>query len=248
LDEVGEGGKFEQEPVCGGLGDGLFFQHPGEVVGKEDGVHPCGKRGVDVGLGAVADHPCAVEVAGVAGGEGAIGGGVFFGEDLNSGEVCGQAGSGELVVLLDWIAFGNEEAAVTSGQLGESGSNVREQLDLVVGDGLCKAENTGVLLRGNGRVGELFEAVDQRAAEALESVAVRGDGGVFHTVEVGANLAGSVSAVIEIGDERRDGTFEVDVVFPQRVVGVDQKGLTGRLALWGVVGGHKWIIWMGLGA
>jgi len=62
-------------------------------------------------------------------------------------------------------------------------------------------------------------------AEAVEAVAVPGDGGALDGVEVFADLFGGVDAVIEIGDERGDGAFEVDVVLPEGVVGVDEKGL-----------------------
>ncbi len=58
LAEVGEGGEFE-EGLAGvaGLVDGLVFEDPGVVVGDEDGVEAGGEGWVDVGAGAVADHP-----------------------------------------------------------------------------------------------------------------------------------------------------------------------------------------------
>lgn len=72
------------------------------------------------------------------------------------------------------------------------------------------------------------------------------DGGVLDAIEVAANLFGSVDAVIKVGDEASDGALEVDVVFPEGVVGVDEQGLVGRLAQWPVKalveGGHGLII------
>ena len=56
------------------------------------------------------------------------------------------------------------------------------------------------------------------------------DGGVLDTVEVAADLFGGVDAVIEVGDEAGDGALEVDVVFPERVVGVDEQSLIGCAA------------------
>jgi hypothetical protein len=44
-----------------------------------------------------------------------------------------------------------------------------------------------------------------------------------------------VDAVIEVGDEAGDGALEVDVVFPEGVVGVDEQGLPG-CATEGLVG------------
>ena len=37
--------------------------------------------------------------------------------------------------------------------------------------------------------------------------------------------------MVEEGDEVRDSALEVDVVFPERVVGVDEQILAGRRAL-----------------
>ena len=42
-----------------------------------------------------------------------------------------------------------------------------------------------------------------------------------------ADLGGRVLVVIEIADECGDGALEVDVVFPEGVVGVDEEGLAG---------------------
>ena len=83
-------------------------------------------------------------------------------------------------------------------------------------------------------------------AKAVESVAVGVDGGVLDAVEMAADLFGGVDAVVEVGDEAGDGPLEVDVVLPERVVGVDEQGLVGRVAEglarsldWG---GHRLII------
>ena len=106
-----------------GLANGLVFQRPGKIVRQEDCVQPSGQRRVDVGLGAVADHPRARRVAGVTGGESAIGGGVLFREDLDGAEVRGQAGARELVALLFGIALGDQQAAVARGKLGQGCSH-----------------------------------------------------------------------------------------------------------------------------
>ena len=51
----------------GGLVDDLMLEDPGEVVRDEDGVKACGEGGVDVGAGAVADHPGIAGFAAVVG-------------------------------------------------------------------------------------------------------------------------------------------------------------------------------------
>ena len=54
------------------------------------------------------------------------------------------------------------------------------------------------------------------------------DGFALDSVEGQAHLGGGVLVVVEVADEGGDGALEVDVVFPQRVVGVDEQGLAGR--------------------
>ena len=61
---------------------------------------------------------------------------------------------------------------------------------------------------------ETFETSDEGALKAGQSVAVREDGFAFHGVEGLADFSGGVLVMIEIADERCDGAFEVDVVFP----------------------------------
>jgi len=51
------------------------------------------------------------------------------------------------------------------------------------------------------------------------------DGGTLAEVEVLANFFVGVDTMIEIGDEGGDGALKVDVVLPERVVGVEEKCL-----------------------
>ena len=61
--------------------------------------------------------------------------------------------------------------------------------------------------------------------EAVQSVAVSHDGLALHLVQHLAHLLGSVLVVIQERDEVGDGALKVDVVFPQRIVGIDQQRL-----------------------
>jgi hypothetical protein len=227
----------------GGLVDDLVFEDPGEVVGDEDGVKACRERGVDVGAWTIADHPGVAGIAAVVGGEGTVGVVVLLGKDFDGGEVGCEAGALELAGLLFGVALGDHDEAVAGGEVGEGWGDVGEELDLLVGDGLGEAFDAAVLLFGEGDVGELFEAGDERAAEAVQAVAVGEDSVMLDAVEVAANLFGGVDAVVEVGDEAGDGAFEVDVVFPERVVSVDEQGLI-ELAAQGLVrelvGGLIW--------
>jgi hypothetical protein len=136
----------------------------------------------------------------------------------------------ELAGLLFGVALGDHDEAMAGGEICEGGGDVAEELDLLIGDGPGEAFDAAVLLFGEGDVGELLETGDEGAAKAVQAVAVGEDGRVLDPVEVAADLFGGVDAVIEIGDEAGDGALEVDVVFPEGVVGVDEQGLIGRVA------------------
>lgn len=228
--KVGEGGQFEELLACGGLMDNLVFEDPGEVVGDEDGIEAGTEGGIDVGAGAVANHPRGAGLAAMVGREGAVGFVVLFGEDFNGGEVASEAGAVEFVGLLLRIALGDEDEAMASGEICQGGGDVGEEFDLLVGDGLGEVGDAVAFFRGNGSVGKLLKAGDEGVAEAVQAVAPGEDGGVFDAVEVAADLLGRVDAVVEVGDERGDGALEVDVVLPESVIRVDEQGLAGGLA------------------
>ena len=165
-------------------------------------------------------------------GEQAIGGAGLFGEDFHLGKMGFEAGAAELIALLEFVALGDEDAAVAFGEGRDGSGDAGEEFDLLVGDGLGEAGDAGAFVFGDGLVGELLEAGDEGFAEALEAVALGLDGGVLDAVEVLADFFGGVDAVVEVGDERSDGALEVDVVLPERVVGVEEEGLAGGEA-WG---------------
>ena len=77
--EVGEGGKLQELLAGGRLIDDLVLENPGEVVGDEDGVKACSEGRIDVGTGAVADHPSVPGFAAVVSGQGKIGFVMLFG-------------------------------------------------------------------------------------------------------------------------------------------------------------------------
>ena len=76
----------------------------------------------------------------------------------------------------------------------------------------------------------------------MKSVAVGTDGVVLDLIEMASHLFGCVDAMIEVGDKTGNCTFEVDVVLPESVVGVDEQGLVGRAASDLIGGVHRPII------
>ena len=209
-------------------GDFRVFEDPCVFVNKEDGMQTGGERGVDVALGAVADHPAGLRREVVALHYGAIGVGVFFGDDFYGGEVLGEAGALQLTGLLALVSLGHQNDTVARGQVSEGFFYAGEQLNIVLVNNAGKAVDTVDVLVGCGAGGQALITRNKRPAEAVEPIAVGEDGLVLNGVEVLANFGRGVRFVIEPGDEVGDGTLKVNVVFPERVVGVEKQSLAGR--------------------
>src|SRR5580704_16551437 len=104
-------------------------------------------------------------------------------QDLDGSEVGVKTGAAEFVGLLIGVALGDENEAVTGGEVGEGFGDVGEEFDLLLGDGLCEADDAIVLFGCDGCVAELLETVNEGTAETAEPVAVSLDGGVLAVVE-----------------------------------------------------------------
>ena len=167
---------------------------------------------------------------------------MFFCEDFNAGEEWGKAGTLQLALLLVFVALGDEDEAVALIEVLKGFVDAGKELDFLVGDGVDEGDDAVVLVFGDGGVRELLEAGNQGAVKAFETVTVRGDGGMFAEVEMFADFFVGVDAVVEVGDERGDGALEVDVVFPEGVVGVEEEGLGGFERQGGRGGGHCLIV------
>ena len=94
--ELGETAYYQELLAFRGGIYFFVFQDPGIAVGNEDGVHPSGQRGVDIGLGTVADHPGAGVIAFVLAGELGVHRRVLFRHDFGCREVLFHSGTLDL--------------------------------------------------------------------------------------------------------------------------------------------------------
>ena len=62
-------------------------------------------------------------------------------------------------------------------------------------------------------------------AKAAHAVSVLSDVAALGFVQDVANVLAGVAQVFELGDEILDGLLEEDIIFPERVIGVDEKGV-----------------------
>ncbi len=205
-----------------------MFQNPRVFVEEENGVETGRERGIDIALGAVSDHPAGVLGELVASDDGAVGWGIFLRDDFDCGEVFCESGAANLVGLLGVIAFCHQDEAVTLSEVAEGFIDLRQKFDLLLGDGIGEAYDAVALVLVHRFRAESFEARDKRAREAGQTVAVREDGFALDGVECLADFSGRVLVVVEVADEGGDGALEVDVVFPEGVVGVDEERLSAE--------------------
>ena len=115
VEEVGEGCQLEQPLVGWCRVNDFMLQNPGEVVRDEDRVEASGECRVDVGAGAVADHPGAGGLAGVVLDDCEIGLRVLLRKDFYGAEVGEETGAVEFSGLFDGITLCDEDQAVTGG-------------------------------------------------------------------------------------------------------------------------------------
>ena len=101
----------------------------------------------------------------------------------------------------------------------------------MVGDGVGETVD-GLVQRGRQRLDrQLLEALDQRQREAVHAVAVLANVLALHVVQHLAHLVGRELAMVEKGNEVGNRALEVDVVFPERVVRINEQVLAGRDAV-----------------
>ncbi len=92
-----------------------------------------------------------------------------------------------------------------------------------------EAVDLGVQLGRDRLDAKPLESIDQRVRETVQAVSMLHDALALDVVEHFAYLLGREFVMIQERNEEGDGALEVDVVFPECVVGVDEEGL-GRQA------------------
>src|SRR5437879_7971307 len=65
--EIGESLHYQQAARCFRRREFFVLQNPSVAVGHEYGVEACRKRGIDVGLGTVSNHPRRIGRQGILG-------------------------------------------------------------------------------------------------------------------------------------------------------------------------------------
>jgi hypothetical protein len=108
-----------------------------------------------------------------------------------------------------------------------------ENLDWVFGDGVGEAADCFVQ-RGRERLDcQPLESLDQCVAKTVQPVAVTDNALALNVVQNLSHLVRRVLLMIQKRNEIRNRAFEINVVFPKSVIGIDEQRLRVRIKLLG---------------
>ena len=103
--------------------------------------------------------------------------------------------------------------------------NFGKELNIVVLDDARESEDLFVKFGSDWHRTQAFECIDKSVGKAVEAVSVLDDAFALDIIEHLADLLRRELVMVEEGNETSDRALEVDVVFPEGVVGVDEEGL-----------------------
>src|SRR5689334_8103210 len=115
-----------------------------------------------------------------------------------------------------------------ASEIIQSFRDAGDDLDGVLGDLKGELSNGVVHFKCDGCLAQAFEAVNQRIGEAVDAVTVLHNAVALNLIQPGAHLQRRVLLMVEERDEAGNRPLEVDVVFPERIVSVDEKCLRVR--------------------
>jgi hypothetical protein len=208
--------------------DGLVFELPGVLMRNVDGVEADLHGGIDVAARAVADHPGVIFYDFVFADEEVVGLGIFFADDFDELEKSLEARALDFRGLLGRLAFREEDEAVAFGEIGKRlGHSVQNfwRCAFEIDDAIVNLRKRCALRLV---LGELHVSFFERTAEAANAISVLADIFAFGFVEDVPDVRARVAARFDERDEIFDQVFEEDVVFPEGVVGVDEKGVSAH--------------------
>ncbi len=218
----------EDDEFAGAGGDGLVFHVPGVLMRDVDGVESDFEGGIDVAARGIADHPAVGFDDFVFRDEAGVRDGIFFVDDFDGFEEALQAGALDFGGLLGGFALGEKNEAMAFGEIGERFRDAVENFwwrAFEVDDAIV---NFGERFAFGEMLGELHVGFFERTAEAANAVAVLADIFAFGFVEDVANVSAGETAGFDESDEVLDEVLEENIVFPERVVGVDEESVASH--------------------
>ena len=148
---------------------------------------------------------------------------VLLADDLDGIEQFAEARLGELALLVEEIALGDEDQAVGAGERFEGLAHMRQRLHRMGEQVAPGAENFADRLAVDPSAGHLEGGLDHRQGEALDAVAVETEVAALGGEQPRRNVAG----LAVLAEDRRETLLRHPVealVLPERIVGIEADG------------------------
>src|SRR5450759_4323012 len=206
----------------------LFLQHPGMRVRHEHRVQPRFQRRIHVRFRAVADHPRDRRVHPALHHQAPVRRRIFLFHDRRVLEEPTQAGAVDLQLLFVHMPLGEEREIVPSRQVAERFRDPRNHLHGAFQNALGEAHHRPQIFRAYFPFHQVLVTLPQIAAEIQRAVPVDLGVGPFHLVQNVADLLRRHRRMIQERHKLLERALEVDIVLPERVVGIDHEVLAGH--------------------
>ena len=147
---------------------------------------------------------------------------MFFGDDFGLPEILFQTGSLDLSRLLHDRTLCHQDEPMPGGKILQRFRNFRQKFYRMICDCVCKTVDLSVQLRRDRPYAEPLKRIHQCVRKAVQSVSMLHNALSLHIVEHFADLLAGKFVMIEKRNKADDGSLEVDVIFPKRIVRVDE--------------------------
>src|SRR5579859_563502 len=169
-----------------------------------------------------------------------VSGGILLGDDFHRGKVLLQAGAFNLRYLLGVRPLCHDDQVVIAArEVLERFGNAGDDLHRMLGDAEGKRADALAQLRREWLYAETLKGTAQRVGEAIEPVSMREDRFAFDLIEALAHLLRRELVMVQKGNEVGNRPLEVDVVLPERIIGVDEQRLRDSVLDAGEHEGHE---------
>lgn len=201
------------------------LKNPGGVMRNKNRIQASLQRRIDVAPRAISNHPAIrfddFELLNDA----LVRGKILFRHNFDGFKIARQPGTFHLGGLRGSLALAQQDQPMAPAQIGEGFrdaiENVRWSALEVHGHFLDFLNN---FLAGCA-AGELQIGVLQGTAKGANPIAVLENIAALGFIEDVSAVFGRVTEVPEAGEKAADGLLEENIIFPERVVSVDQYGL-----------------------
>src|ERR1700691_1272531 len=123
------------------------------------------------------------------------------------------------------MSLGHEDEMVSCSHVLQRLRNAGNNLNRVLGNLMSEAADLFMHL-GRDRIRrKLLKRLDQRMRKAVQGVAVLENGLARPVVQHQPHLLRRIFAMIEERNKLRDRAFKINIVFPERVIRVDEQSL-----------------------